>query len=95
MILILAGVFMFVESLVGDKGLFAMRKARAEYDEVARDTERLKAENASSREMAEHLRHDAATIEDAARRELGLIKPGEKLFIIKDVPAAGTRPARK
>jgi cell division protein FtsB len=31
------------------------------------------------------LREDPAAIEDIARRDLGLIKPGEKLFIIKDV----------
>jgi len=26
-----------------------------------------------------------------ARRDLGLIKPGEKVFIIKDVPAPSTK----
>ena len=30
------------------------------------------------------LRKDPETIEGIARRELGLMKPGEKLFIIKD-----------
>ena len=29
-----------------------------------------------------------AAIEEVARRELGLIKPGEKVFIIKDLPPA-------
>ena len=37
------------------------------------------------------LESDWSTIEDAARRELGLIKPGEKIFTIKDVPAASNR----
>jgi cell division protein FtsB len=33
---------------------------------------------------------DIRAIEDLARRELGLIKPGEKLFILKDVPPTDT-----
>ena len=37
------------------------------------------------REEARLLREDPATIEEIARRELGLIRPGEKLFILKDV----------
>jgi cell division protein FtsB len=35
--------------------------------------------------MARRLRDDPAAIEEQARRELGLIKPGEVLFIIKDI----------
>jgi cell division protein FtsB len=34
------------------------------------------------------LKEDPAAIEEVARRELGLIKPGERLFILKDVPPA-------
>jgi hypothetical protein len=36
-------------------------------------------------------RNDSSAIEDLARRELGLIKPGEKLFILKDVPQTDAR----
>jgi cell division protein FtsB len=32
------------------------------------------------------LREDPNAIEELARRELGLIRPGETLFIIKDIP---------
>jgi len=45
-----------------------------------------KAENDRRREEARRLLEDPSAIEDLARRELGLIKPGEKLFILKDVP---------
>ena len=44
-----------------------------------------KAENARLREEVRRLTEDPAAIEEVARRELGLIRPGEKLFIIKDV----------
>ena len=36
-------------------------------------------------EMARRLREDPAAIEEQARRELGLIKPGEVLFIVNDI----------
>ena len=49
---------------------------------------RQRAENARLRETARRLREDPSAIEEIARRELGLIKPGERVFIVKDVPRA-------
>ena len=46
---------------------------------------RIRSENERLREEARLLREDADTIERVARERLGLIKPGEKLFILKDV----------
>lgn len=79
-----------VDSVVGDKGLMAMLKARRQYRSLAAALDRAKSENARLREEARRLREDPAAIEEIARRELGLIRPGEKLFIVKDVqgPAA-------
>jgi cell division protein FtsB len=48
----------------------------------------LRAENARLREVARRLREDPSAIEEIARRELGLIRPGERVFIVKDVPPA-------
>ncbi len=75
-----------VDSLVGDRGLLAMLRARQEYDALSASIARQRAENARLREMARRLREDPAAIEEIARRELGLIKPGERVFILKDVP---------
>ena len=93
---ILAGVFFFVvcvmavDALVGDQGVVATIRARKQYDELAADLARLRFENGSLREEARRLREDPAAIEEIARRELGLMSPGEKLFIIRDVdPPAG------
>ena len=44
-----------------------------------------RAENAHLADLARRLREDPDAIEEIARRELGLIKPGEKVFIVKDV----------
>jgi len=74
------------DGLVGDRGLLAMLRARQEYDTLATAIARLRADNARLREQARRLREDPAAIEEVARRELGLIKPGETVFIIKDLP---------
>ena len=88
---ILGGLFVFVvcvlvvDALVGDQGLVATMRARRQYDGLARDIARLRSENAGLREEARRLREDPAAIEEIARRELGLMSPGEQLFIIKDI----------
>lgn len=84
-LLVLASCVLLVDAIVGEKGLLAMRKARQEYRALEASLAQVRAENARLREEARRLREDPDAIEDLARRELGLIKPGEKLFIIKDV----------
>jgi cell division protein FtsB len=88
---ILIGLFGFivcvlaVDALVGDQGLLATIRARKQYNQLASDLARLRAENAALQNEARRLSDDPAAIEELARRELGLMSPGEKLFIIKDV----------
>ena len=88
---ILIGLFGFVvcvlavDALVGDQGLLATIRARKQYNQLASDLARLRNENAALREEAHRIGHDPAAIEELARRELGLMSPGETLFIIKDV----------
>ena len=74
-----------IDAVVGEKGLVAMFKARQQYQLLEQSLIRVRSENAALREEARRLREDPRTIEDIARRELGLMKPGEKLFILKDI----------
>ena len=74
-----------IDAIAGEKGLLALLQARQEYSVLERSLERARAENAALREMARRLREDPAAIEEQARRELGLLKPGEVLFIVKDI----------
>jgi cell division protein FtsB len=85
LVLFVASVII-VDGLVGDRGLLAMLRARQEYDQLAASIARQRAENAKLRDQARRLREDPSAIEEIARRELGLIKPGERVFIVKDVP---------
>jgi cell division protein FtsB len=89
--LILVASVLIVDALVGEKGLLELLEARREYRALEASVARMRAENARLREESRRLREDPAAIEDLARRELGLIKPGEKLFIVRDVPAVDPR----
>jgi len=83
-VLVVAAVVV-VDAIVGDRGLVAMLRARRQYDELTATIQRQKAENGRLREEARRLRDDPSAIEELARRELGLIRPGEKVFIVKDL----------
>jgi cell division protein FtsB len=80
-----------VDALVGDRGLLATMRARREYDELAATIARERADNARLREEVRRLSDDPAAIEEIARRDLGLMKPGEKVFIVKDVTPPSKR----
>ena len=84
-LVVAVGCVLIIDALVGDRGFLAMLKARQQYRTLEASLARSRAENAQLREQARRLREDPQAVEDIARRELGLIRPGEKLFIIKDV----------
>lgn len=81
---LIVAVVLVIDALFGDKGLFKTIRVRREYRDLSASIARLRNENARMRDEARRLREDAGAIEEVARRELGLIKPGEKVFIVKD-----------
>ncbi len=83
--LVFITLLIIVDAIAGEKGLLALLQARREYSALERSLDRARTENSELREMARRLREDPNAIEEQARRGLGLIKPGEMLFIIKDV----------
>jgi cell division protein FtsB len=87
-LLLFVASLIVVDGLVGERGLLTMLRARHEYDELAATLARQRTENARMREEARRLKEDPTAIEEIARRELGLIKPGEKVFIVRDIPPA-------
>jgi cell division protein FtsB len=84
-VLVFITAVIVIDAIAGEKGLLALLQARQEYAALERSLDRARAENAELREMARRLREDPSAIEEQARRELGLIKPGEVLFIIKEI----------
>ena len=86
-----AAIVLIMDTLVGDRGLTAMLRTRRQYDELSAALDRQRTENARLRDEAARLRSDPGAIEELARRELGLIRPGEKVFIIKDLKPPSTQ----
>jgi cell division protein FtsB len=87
-LLVFVASLIVVDGLFGERGLLAMLRARHEYDELAATIAHQRVENARLRDEARRLKDDPSAIEEIARRDLGLIKPGEKVFIVRDVPPA-------
>jgi cell division protein FtsB len=84
--LLCVAIVLMVHALVGENGYLAGLRAQREYSRVLADRDRLRVENERLVEQARRLREDPVAIEEAARRNLGLIRPGETLVIVKDVP---------
>ncbi|OFW08500.1 MAG: hypothetical protein A3H96_15005 [Acidobacteria bacterium RIFCSPLOWO2_02_FULL_67_36] len=74
-----------IDALFGDRGLVESIRARHAYRQAEAGIARLKQENAGLREQIRRLREDPEAIEAIARQDLGLMRPGEILVIVKDV----------
>jgi cell division protein FtsB len=88
-VLVFIGCMVLLDALFGERGLVEMMKKRDESKALALEVTTLREQNERLVEEIQKLRDDPATIEDLAKRDLGMIKPGEKLFIIRDLPPTG------
>ena len=94
-LLVFLGSVLVIDALVGDKGVLQMLKKRQDLRALDQDVAAARARNAQMRAEIDRLNNDPAALEEIARKNLGLIKPGEKLFIIRDAPPADQRPGGK
>lgn len=85
-LLFLATCALVANALVGESGILATRMASSQESYLADRIAALKADNDALREQARRLREDPALIEEVARREFGMIRPGERVFIIRPAP---------
>ena len=88
-LLIFSAVVLLVDSLIGDTGFIQRMRARRQVEQAEVSINNLKKQNAQMVEYIRRLKDDPSLIEAVAREEMGLIKPGELLFIVRDAqPAA-------
>jgi cell division protein FtsB len=86
-LLLFAALAMVLDGLAGERGWFANRRDRQQLEQAETELNAKRQENADVRDLAHRLQNqDPATIEELARLELGYIRPGEKVFIVRDVP---------
>lgn len=88
-------VVLVVDALVGEKGLLDTWRARRQYAELSAALDQKREENARLREDIRRYRTDPSAIEALARQELGLMREGELLFIVRDLPAVPSATQRK
>ena len=96
-LVIFVGVVLVVDALVGEKGLVEMLRARDAARLEAAKVNALRQENARLREVKRRLSDDPSAIEAEARQQLGFTRPGEVMFILKDIRPSertGPRPPR-
>lgn len=72
-----------LNATVGERGLVETLRARREGAALATSILALRAENARLREEVRRLKEDPSAIEALARRELGLMRRGEILFVVR------------
>jgi cell division protein FtsB len=78
-----ASLVLMTHALLGENGYFATLRAQREHAQVEAALTRLRMENQRLREESRRLREEPAALEEAARRDLGLVRPGETLVVVK------------
>ena len=84
--LLTVSAMLMVNALIGEKGYLANLQAQREFKAATTALQQIEAENAALKGKIERLRQDPQALEDFAREQLGLVKPGETLIILRDRP---------
>ncbi|BCS33774.1 hypothetical protein TBR22_A30010 [Luteitalea sp. TBR-22] len=79
-------VLAIVDGVFGDRGVFANMQQREVLSTLQTSIDDLHAQNAALTDDIRRLREDESAVEELAREELGLIKDGELLIILRDTP---------
>jgi cell division protein FtsB len=83
-VLMFLSVVIIFDAFFGDRGFLDTVRARKDYAALEAHVARVRAENVQLRETARRLKEDPLAVETIARDKLGLIYPGETLFIVRD-----------
>jgi cell division protein FtsB len=81
---IIALIALLVGSLFGDRGILHLVAQRERAESLKREIDELRTENARLAEEIAALKTDPRAIERLAREELGLVRPGETVFLIHE-----------
>jgi cell division protein FtsB len=87
LVLLFLAVGLVVDGIAGERGWLANRRGQEQLEQAQLRLDAVRRLNDERRDLLKRLqKQDPTTIETIARRERGFIKPGEKLFIIRDEP---------
>ena len=80
-----ATVVLIVNALIGERGLVERRRAEHQAAAISSELSAIRHENSQLRRRVAQLTSDPLAIEHVARAELGLVRRGEVLVLVKDV----------
>ena len=81
-------IALVVGSLFGDRGILQLLRQRQRAAELAREIDQLREENRLLALEIEALKRDPEAVERLAREQLGLARPGETVFLLRDAPVS-------
>jgi len=85
---VIAVIALMVGSLFGDRGILQLLRQRQRTEVLTHEIEELREENRALGEDIVALRRDPAAVERLAREQLGLARPGESVFVLREPPPA-------
>ena len=92
--LLLVLAFALVDGVFGERGLLANMEVRQRIAVQQAAIDEMTTRNDALTEEIRRLREDPAAVEELAREELGLIKDGELLIILRDTPPSTAQPSQ-
>ena len=96
LVLLLVSIALIVHNIFGQNGYLALRQQRKEIQTLQQQLQQLKQENEQLDKENRALKSDPAAIESRAREQMGLVKPGEKIYKFPNkAPANPPPPAGK
>ncbi len=94
LILLIILIALQVKLWTGHGGYRDVQRLEKSVAEQKAENEKLRARNEALQAEVEDLKQGDEAIEERARSELGLIKPGEKFYQVVEPPAKGARDRR-
>jgi len=85
---LIALIALVVAALFGDRGMLHLIAQKERAEALAREIEDLRTENRRLASDIVALKHDPGAIERLAREQLGLARPGETVFLIREGAAS-------
>jgi cell division protein FtsB len=80
-------IALVVGSMFGDRGILHLITQRQRADALRLEVEALRDENLRLYSQIRELRTDPRAVERLAREELGLARPGETMFLLREAPS--------
>jgi len=81
---VIAIIALLLGALFGDRGYLHLVEKRERTEALTREVSRLEEENGRLAGQIQALRTEPDAIEKIAREELGLARPGEKVFLVPE-----------